>query len=310
MDHAEVRERLADLALEPARLDHLAHDASPEAVAMRAHLDECERCAAEFGAWRRTWSALGEAVGAPGTVAGDELPRRPAVIRAPADLRSRTLAAIAPAAAIPPAAVAEVRGTDAPAPARGDPQVSVGSQVTADTQVTAGPRLATDVARARGRDRARWAWLAAAAALIIAVGAGGLAWARTGELDRSRAEVAALASVTATFDRVLATPTHWVTPLRTADGAPGGTLAWNADEIVVATSALPQPAPGQEYRCWVERDGTRIPVGSMSFSGSTAYWAGPMDGWGSAFAPGAMFGVSLVPAGGGGDSPTVLVGSL
>jgi hypothetical protein len=167
-----------------------------------------------------------------------------------------------------------------------------------------------EVARARGRALARWAWLAAAAALIVALGAGGLAWVRTSELDRSRAETAALASVTATFDHVLATPTHWVTPLRTADGAPGGTLAWSADEVVVVTSALAQPAPGEVYRCWVERDGTRTPVGSMSFSGSTAYWAGSMTGWGGAFAPGATFGVSLVPASGGGDSPPVLVGSL
>ncbi len=47
----------------------------------------------------------------------------------------------------------------------------------------------------------------------------------------------------------------------------------------------------------------------MWFSGSTGYWAGPIDGWAALLSPGARLGVSLVPAGGGPATP-VLVGTL
>jgi len=152
-------------------------------------------------------------------------------------------------------------------------------------------------------------WLAAAAALVVAVGAGSLAWQRTTDLDHARTEAAELATVAATMDRVLADPVHWITPLTTADGAPGGTLAWSNTEIVVVSSALPTPEPGQVYRCWVERNGVRTPIGAMDFTRGTGYWAGSMSGWEGLLAPGARFGVSLVPATGGGGAP-VLIGSI
>ena len=40
------------------------------------------------------------------------------------------------------------------------------------------------------------------------------------------------------------------------------------------TGLTPPPA-GQEYRCWVEVDGTRQRVGKMFFSQDLAYWVGP-----------------------------------
>jgi hypothetical protein len=110
------------------------------------------------------------------------------------------------------------------------------------------------------------------------------------------------------MDRVLAAEPRWTVTLRTADGTPGGTLAWSAREVVVITSGLPAPGPGQAYRCWLERDGSRTPMGSMSFAGSTGYWSGPLSEYGSALRPGGRFGVSLVPAGGPGTP--VLVGEL
>lgn len=155
----------------------------------------------------------------------------------------------------------------------------------------------------------RLPWLAMAAALVVAIGAGSLAWVRTGELDRARAEAAELSAVTAAMDHVLASPVHWITPLQTADGAPGGTLAWSATEIVVVTSALPMPEPGQVYRCWVEQGGARTTVGAMDFTGGTGYWAGSMSGWVGLLAPGSRFGVSLVPATGGEGAP-MLIGSI
>jgi hypothetical protein len=152
-------------------------------------------------------------------------------------------------------------------------------------------------------------WLLAAAALVVAIGAGSLAWVRTSDLDRAHAESADLANVAATMDRVLADPVHWITPLTTADGAPGGTLAWSNSEIVVISAALPAPEPGQGYRCWVERNGKRTPLGSMDFTGGTGYWAGSMAGWADLLTPGARFGVSLVRVPGGEGTP-VLVGSI
>ncbi len=151
--------------------------------------------------------------------------------------------------------------------------------------------------------------MAAAAALMIALGAGSLAWTRTRDLDRAQTQNAGLTATMASLDRVLATPVHWTTTLRTADGTAGGTVAWTASEIAVITSVLPAPPSGRSYRCWVERDGVRTPIGPMWFSGSTGYWAGDMGGWADLLSPGARFGVSVTPDDGG-PGTLVLVGAL
>lgn len=127
--------------------------------------------------------------------------------------------------------------------------------------------------------------------------------------DSSQAENAGLAATIATLDRVLATPGRWTVTLRTPDGVAGGTMAWSGSEIAVIATALPIPADGQSYRCWVERDGVRTPIGPMWLSGSTGYWAGPIGGWSALLTPGSRVGVSLVPAGDGPATP-VLVGTL
>jgi len=153
----------------------------------------------------------------------------------------------------------------------------------------------------------RWTWLALAAALVVAVGAGGFLVQRAAELEAARAEVAALNSMASTLDRVLADPKHVIVALRTADGTPGGAIAWNRTEVVVLATTLARPTEGREYRCWVEEAGERWGVGTMSFGGSTAYWAGTLEEWNASFAPGSRFGVSLVPPPGGGDPLPVLV---
>lgn len=275
MLHAEAHERLADLALEPAHLDTLETDASPEAAALRAHLADCERCRADVTAWRRAWAELGASHAARDPV--------PEPIRAPASLRARTLeAAFAPR-------------TSAPAP--------LGTAAEAARSHASAGQRARRLAIGR-----RMPWLVAAAALVIALGAGGLAWSGAAELQREQAANAELAAVATSFDRVLADPVHWVVPLRATDGAPGGTLAWSRTDLVVVSSVLPAPSDGRSYVCWVEHDGVRTPVGSMRFSGATGYWSGAMADWGADFAPGARFGVSLKAD--NGEAVPVLVGSL
>ena len=71
MDHAEAHERIADLALEPGRLADLANDASLEAAALLAHVDDCQACATELDAWRRTQEAISSTMEAGGSL-GDE----------------------------------------------------------------------------------------------------------------------------------------------------------------------------------------------------------------------------------------------
>lgn len=151
-------------------------------------------------------------------------------------------------------------------------------------------------------------WLLAAAAVVVAVVAGAASLARTDDVGALRAQTAQLEAVAATFDRVLAAPKHWAVTLRTADGIAGGTLAWSVSDIVVVTTGVPAPGSGQAYRCWVESNGVRTPMGTMSFAGATGFWVGSMYAWSETIGPGARYGVSLVPDGAPGTP--VLIGSL
>lgn len=274
MDHAEAIEKLADLALEPGRLAYLDTDPSPSGTGLRTHAAGCAACAAELAAMRRTGAAMatrgtdGEAIVAP-----------------PAALRERTLAAVAASAA------------------EGTAGAAIAANEAGDSGVPA-PRAADAIP---GRRRTV-PWLAAAAAVVIAVGAGGLGLLQAGAADRVRAENAALAATTAALGEVLADPGHRVAGLRTADGSPGGTVAWTEDEVVVVASGLPALEPRQAYRCWVERDGVRTPIGSMALSGSTGHWVGSGYGSRDLLSPGSRFGVSVVTE--DGASTPVLIGEL
>jgi len=148
----------------------------------------------------------------------------------------------------------------------------------------------------------------ATAAMVVALVGGAWGWSRGIEADQLREQTARLEAVTAALDRVLAAPGHWTVTLRAADGAPGGTLAWSTAELVVVTTGLPAPGPGQAYRCWVESDGVRTAIGTMTFSGGTGHWTGSLYSLAEAVGPGARYGVSLVPDGGSGTP--VLIGSL
>ena len=296
MQHVEVNSLLADLALEPNRLARLDDDRSPDVVALRTHLAECQLCGADLESWRRTWAIVGA------ELQGDEVPDH---LRAPAALRSKTLAMIA--------AVGRSSDRSQRLTAMGGSPEMGGSQEASLPVLPAEPapngRQGASASR-RWMHRGRWMpWMAVAAALVISLGAGSLAWSRTHDLDSARKENLRLTATAATLDRVLATPAHRVVTLWTPDGMAGGTVAWSGSEIAVITTALPSPSVGQSYRCWIERDGVRTPIGPMWLSGSTGYWAGPIDGFAGLLSPGARLGVSPVPGGDGPPAP-LLVGTL
>jgi hypothetical protein len=86
-----------------------------------------------------------------------------------------------------------------------------------------------------------------------------------------------------------------VTLTSAAGGTTTGKLLFSpgTTELVVVADDLPLPASGHEYRCWVEVNGSRQPIGKMFFGGSLAYWVGKV-GKVKDLTPGARFGVSLV----------------
>jgi hypothetical protein len=276
MDHTEAREQLLDLALEPARLRELEADTSPGSAELRAHLATCAACRDDLEGWRRTLAALHMAVSVD-PMDGDvpagslgELAASAGAATPSAGLRARTLAAAH-------------RQTPSPV-----------------LRVQAPPRSV------------RWPALLAMAAVLVVLVGGAVVVDRTGQLDRAQADAASLAGVTATLDRILQDPSHQVALLKTPAGTPAGTVSWSASDqsVVVLTTALLNPPPGQVYRCWIVQGGASVAVGEMQFSGSTAYWAGSLGSWGNAVAPSSRFWVSLEPVAGGSKGTVVLVGTL
>ena len=111
-------------------------------------------------------------------------------------------------------------------------------------------------------------------------------------------------------DRVLRDADHTAISLVGLDGEPAGTAAWSSAEIVVMSTALTPPGAGAEYRCWVERDGQRTPIGAMRFADGVAYWWGPLDRYDDLPFEGGRLGVSLEVTGQPGGGAPVLLGEL
>ena len=327
MGHAEAHERLADLALEPAALASLAAavdaamnrpvdrtvDRSQDrgqtpradsaasddgAVELVEHVTICSRCRLQLDGWRATLRALDLATaredGERAGVRLDELAHDP-VIPSPSGLRERVRAiASAPA------------GRDDVASDR--PAAAAGAATAVAGDARPGER---DGARARSsRTLLVTRILPIAAALAILVG-GFAIQQQSSRLDSARSEVAALEGVTTVLDRLLRDPDHRVVALVGADGTARGSLAWSSRDLVVMTTALARPSAGQSYRCWVERDGVRTPVGQMWFAGRLAYWTGSLDEWATiSLDKAGRFGVSLVTDGKGPAADAVLVATL
>lgn len=285
LGHAEAHERLADLALEPGALDRLG---SPEADELAAHVATCEPCRHDVDAWRRTHARLEEARGTgPDRVALGDLAADDPIVTPPA-LR----AAVRRAVRDLPRAGASTPATRGPASA---PVAPVGP----------GWRFLPRGRRAAGR-----VLRLVAVVGIVALGAG-LLLDQSIRLDRTRQQTAALEAVAATLDRVLRDPDHRVVDLRDADGAIRGSLSWSSRDLVVLTTALEPPPPDRVYRCWIERNGVRSPVGRMWFAGGTAFWSGSLADWATtSFEGGGTFGVSLEPVSGPVGNPAILAADL
>jgi hypothetical protein len=289
MDHDETREQLELAAIEPAGLDRLIAGDTATAQAVAAHLAGCPDCTDELARLERASRLIAETV--------RESP--------PADLRERTLATVRALGRTRGLATATTAGTFETA---GGP-VALPTPAPITTATVAPARTTT------GR-RAALGWIAAiAAAVVLSVATTSILVG--GRVDQQLADqgdtIQALQEVTTATLRVTAEPdAQHVALTGTSDPNLGGSLIFSPStaELVVVTTGLTQPPTGQEYRCWVERNGQRERVGKMFFSGDLAYWIGPVPAV-SGVSSGARFGVSLVDASGASiDTPPVLGGGL
>ncbi len=261
MDHGTAHERIEDLLLDPARLGALERSEAPEDVALRSHLAGCPACQADLDGWARLQSALSDAL--PGTATAASAAVQP--LDLPPSLRTRVLGSVRSASA---------EASLAPIPMAGG--------------------------------RRRWAlfrappgaWLGLAAALVVLVVGAGVLVDQAGKLSIAQDEAQGLAAAVAAVDRVLSEPAHRIVALTTPDGAAGGSISWTRHDLVVLSTALTAPKPGEVYRCWLSSNGKGWAVGKMDFAGSTAYWVGSLDEWASfEIGPTTRFRVSIEPPG-------------
>lgn len=286
MDHAEAIELIELAAVEPDGLERLMAGDTPESGALAGHLAGCPACAAELVRVRHTASI------ARGVIATAPDPA----------LRERTLSFVRD--------VGRDRSGIAVAP------VAVAQPV--DPATVAVPALgpaAPDAALRPGRpSRAGRRWLGVAgiaAALVLAVGLGFAVATVRSPVDDLEREVAVLQQTTESTLRLEAAPdAERVALVATAAGAGSeGTLLFSPStgELVMVAEGLAPLAEGEMYGCWVEADGERRRIGRMYAGGDLQSWAGQVDDLGD-LPRDAVFGVSLVPAGGGTGEP-VLNGS-
>jgi hypothetical protein len=274
MDHAEALALIEEAALELGGLDRLMSGDTPESAALAGHLAGCPECTAALAATRRTAEAL--------LLVAAETPA--------ADLRARTLAL-----------VAEV----------GRPRGDVVAEGTGD----AGSAGATGptARRATTAPRRRYVLAALGAAAVFALLAAGsfVAADLQGQLERTRQEAAHLHGLYAEIETLLQQPTARLVALQSEAGTPAGALVLDptSKQIAVLSDDLPPPPAGMEYRCWVEANGQRQPVGRMWFEGGLAYWAGKNEAI-AAWPRGASFGVSLEEIDQPASQPAVLSGQL
>jgi hypothetical protein len=278
MDHLEVREQLELAATEPAGIDRLMAGDTPLAAAIAAHLAGCSSCTDELDRLRRAAIIIGDAVRT----------------TPPPELRERTLAFVREVGRI-----RDATPEAAPAPV---------------TPLAAAVPVAVSAATAPAGFGRALAWIGAiAAAVLIAVAATAFMLDRQfGErLAASEAASAGLANVTATTVALSSAADAEQVRLAGADDR-WGRVVYSADkgELAVIAKGLTEPAGDREYRCWVEIDGQRTPVGKMFFGGDLAYWAGPVETVGD-LPEGSTFGVSLVDtAGSDVGEPPVLTGDV
>ena len=280
MDHDEVLEQLELAAVEPDGLARLVAGDTAIAAAVAGHLAGCDSCSGEFQRLGRAAPLLRE------------------VVRTtpPSDLRERTLAYVRE---------------------HGEPRgVAVSAPADSPAVVAAAPAAPASVADAGSRRRANllpWvATLAAAVALALAT-TSFLAYQQASQriADQEHA-IGDLVAVTSATLEISAQPDVERVSLTAAGTETSGSLVFSpaSTKLVVVATGLQRPPAGQEYRCWVDRAGTRENVGRMFFAGDLAYWVGKVPAI-SDVAPGTTFGVSLADLQGTlVDGPPVIAGEL
>jgi hypothetical protein len=316
MDHDEVREQLELAAVEPGGIDRLMAGDTPLAAAVAGHLVDCPSCTEELTRLRRAAIVIGDAVR---TTPPPELRERTLTFvrefgRMPAAAGAAAPGAAAPGAAAPGAVVPGAAAPGAAAPGAVVPGAAAapGTAPSPDTAVE--PLAPVAVAPRSGGGARRLAWVAAlAAAIVVSVAATTLVLDRqfSDRLAAAEAGAAGLSRVTAETLALSGEPDAERVDLAGSDDV-WGTLVYSPSKssLAVIASGLTEPSSDLEYRCWVEIDGQRTPVGKMFFGGDLAFWAGHVDAVDD-LPPGATFGVSLVDAAGtdlGG--PAVLAGAV
>ena len=296
MEHAEALERIEIAAAEPDGLDRLMAGDTPDASAIAGHLAGCPSCVAELARIRRTAS-----------IAREVIQSQPNP-----ELRARTLADVR-AAGVP-------RGQGAaPVPATAEPPIApaIAPAIEVETGRTAEAVPApARLEEARSRRPSRLAWLVAVAAVVaLAIGIGFVTGIRSGasETAAKDREIAILGETAAATLRIQSQPdARQIALVATPEGGGAtGTLLFSPStgELVAVATDLAQPTAAQVYGCWVEVGGVRRRIGRMYPAGGLWSWAGPAAGL-NELPPGAVFGVSLGPPGGGVDNVPVLTGEL
>jgi hypothetical protein len=158
--------------------------------------------------------------------------------------------------------------------------------------------------------RGRLVTAVAAAAFMLVIGVTGLAVDQVVRAIATQSVTSDLAALAGATSRVLADPDHVSFALTGLDGAPAGSAAWSGEDYVIMTKALQPPGPGTEYRCWLEVDGDREPIGVMRFGGDVAYWWGSVDVQQGYWRSGGLLGVSLERIGADSSGAPILVGRI
>ena len=263
IDHDEARELLELAAVQPGGLDRLAAGDTAESSALAGHLAGCSSCSAEAERLRASAGLIREAI--------LETP--------PPELRERTLALVRavgrPRASAEPASLAGCLPRPLP------PAIELLARAT-----TTRRRSFRAIALPLG--------LAAAIVLAVAGTAAVVANRPDPALQVSQATSEELARVTNWTLRVGSEPdVERVALVGPSGSTAAGKLLFSptsTDLVVVASGLAPAPS-GDEYRCWVLLNGTRLNVGRMDLGAGLAYWVGPVAGLGHLPA-GTPFGVS------------------
>jgi hypothetical protein len=277
MDHQTTRALLEEAAVEPDGLERLMAGDTASAQAVAGHLAGCPGCTDELIRLQRTSSVIRSVVRA--------MP--------PPELRERTLATVA-AIGVP-----RRDGAGVPLP-----------HATATNDTVA----AVDTKAARVDRRLIAGWVATiAAAVILSVGSTVLIVENrvSDRLAAQSASLAALGDATIAALSIASQPDATLVTLSgTSDPQPGGRVSFSPSttQLVLVAKGLAAPAPGKEYRAWVEIDGKRQRVGRLTFDDGVAYWSGAAPAVAGLQGP-ARFGISLVDAAAaGGTPPAVMLG--